>query len=86
VPHVEKAMSAAMKVAKRDRADTAHFFLCRLMYAGDPDTTRAWLCSGNVSEPPEILQCSRESDMERQCTLGKSCKNRTLTHEPWMAR
>ena len=26
VPHVEKAMSAAMKVAKRDRADTAHFF------------------------------------------------------------
>jgi hypothetical protein len=26
VPHVEKAISAAMKVAKRDRADTAHFF------------------------------------------------------------
>src|SRR6266849_9206922 len=51
------------------------------MLRGESTTTRAWLCSGNVSEPPEILQCSRESDMERQCTLGKSCKNRTLTHE-----
>ena len=38
VPHVEKAMSAAVKAAKRDRADTTHFFPCRLMYAGDPDT------------------------------------------------
>jgi hypothetical protein len=38
VPHVEKAISAAVKAAKRDRADTTHFFPCRLMYAGDPDT------------------------------------------------
>lgn len=37
VPHVEKAMSAAMKVAKRDRADTAHFFSMPAD-AGDPDT------------------------------------------------
>lgn len=36
-PQVEKAMMAAVKAAKQSRADTAHFFPCRLMYAGDPE-------------------------------------------------
>jgi hypothetical protein len=36
-PQVEKAMMAAVKAAKQDRADTPHFFPCRLMYAGNPD-------------------------------------------------
>src|ERR1700681_4140661 len=35
-------------------------------------TTRVLLCSGHDLAPPENLNCSREPDMERQCTLGKS--------------
>src|ERR1700681_918815 len=49
-------------------------------------TTRVWPCSGNVLDPPEILHSSREPEMEREHTLGKSCKNRTVTDRPWMAR
>src|ERR1700681_2662285 len=49
-------------------------------------TTRVWPCSGNVLDPPEILHSSREPEMARAHTLGKSCKNRTVTDRPWMAR
>ncbi|WP_298242041.1 HEPN domain-containing protein [uncultured Bradyrhizobium sp.] len=36
--NVEKAMSSAVKAAKRDRADTIHYLPCRLMYAAKPDS------------------------------------------------
>jgi Apea-like HEPN len=36
--NVEKAMASAVKIAKRDRADTVHYFPCRLMYAAKPDS------------------------------------------------
>jgi hypothetical protein len=36
--NVEKAMASAVKVAKRDRADTIHYLPCRLMYAATPDS------------------------------------------------
>jgi len=38
VANVEKAMSLAVKAAKRDRKSMTHFFPCRLMYAGDPES------------------------------------------------
>ena len=47
------------------------------------DVKRPPLASGLVLEmfldPPEILHSSREPEMEREHTLGKSCKVRTLT-------
>ena len=36
--NVEKAMASAVKIAKRDRANTVHYFPCRLMYAAKPDS------------------------------------------------
>ncbi|WP_316187415.1 MULTISPECIES: HEPN domain-containing protein [unclassified Bradyrhizobium] len=36
--NVEKAMAAAVKIAKRNRADTVHYFPCRLMYTAKPDS------------------------------------------------
>ena len=36
--NVEKAMSLAVKVAKRDRANVVHYLPCRLMYAAKPDS------------------------------------------------
>jgi hypothetical protein len=36
--NVEKAMAMAVKIAKRDRADTVHYFPCRLMYTAKPDS------------------------------------------------
>jgi hypothetical protein len=36
--NVEKAMASAVKIAKRDRADTVHYLPCRLMYMAKPDS------------------------------------------------
>jgi Apea-like HEPN len=36
--NVEKAMASTVKLAKRDRANTVHYFPCRLMYTAKPDS------------------------------------------------